>query len=77
MWKWWVREVLLHIYECVVVCIHIADKEPYGSVLTPGKLGGVMVSILAWNARYVGSIPAPGAIFLIFIISTIYIYIYI
>ena len=32
-----------------------------------GSLGGVMVSTLASNARNVGSIPALGAIFQIFI----------
>ena len=33
--------------------------------------GGVMVSTLAWDARDIGSIPALGAIFHIFITPTL------
>ena len=39
-----------------------------GRVMTSGRLGGVMVSILAQNARVVGSIPIIGTIFPILII---------
>ena len=38
-----------------------------GNVLMSGIVGGVMVSILAQHARDVGSIPALGTIFPIFI----------
>ena len=38
-----------------------------GRIGTPGSLGGVIVSIRAWNARDVGLIPALGNIFPIFI----------
>ena len=43
-----------------------------GILVTSVSLGGVMVSILARNARYVGSIPAVGTLFPIFIIPTTY-----
>ena len=45
-------------------------------IYTSGRLGGVMFSPLTWNARDVGSIPALGAIFSIFITPTTYINIY-
>ena len=57
----------------VVDFIDIADKELHrqvgyhGILLTSGSLGVVMVSTLARNARDVGSIPALGTIFTIFI----------
>ena len=56
----------------VVVCTDFSGKEPHGQagvgmVLTSGSLGGVIVSTLARNARDVGSIPALGTIFPIFI----------
>ena len=38
-----------------------------GIVVTSGSLHGVMVSTLAQNARDVGSVPALGTIFPIFI----------
>ena len=41
-----------------------------GTVVTSGSLGGVMVRMLAQNARDVGSIPTLGAIFPIFITDT-------
>ena len=51
---------------------------------TAGSLGGVMVSTLAQNARYVGSIPSVSAIFShfhhthdIYICVCVYIYIYV
>ena len=59
----------------VVVCTNLSGKEPHrqagiGKVVTSGSLGDVMVSTLAQNARGVGSIPALGTIFPIFITST-------
>ena len=36
-------------------------------VVVLGNLGGVIVKALVWNARCVGSIPALGAVFPIFI----------
>ena len=39
-------------------------------MITSGILGGVMVSILTWNARDVGSIPALCTIFPVFITPT-------
>ena len=50
-------------------------QEPHkqvgvGSIVTSGSLGGDMVSILAQNAWDVGSIPAFGTIFPIFITPT-------
>ena len=41
-----------------------------GIIVTSGTLGGVLVSTLAWSAIYVGSIPALGAMFPIFITPT-------
>ena len=59
----------------VVVCTDLSSKEPYrqacmGRVVISGRLGGVMVSTQAKSARDVGSIPLPGPIFPIFIMST-------
>ena len=56
-------------------CTNIPGKEPHiqvdvSSVVTPGSIGGVMVSTLARNVRDVGLIPALGAIFHIFITPT-------
>ena len=45
---------------------HIGRRQEAG-VMTSESLGGVMVSALAWNAIYVGSIPALGAMFAVFI----------
>ena len=55
----------------VVVCTDLSGKEPHrqvgvSMVVTSGSLGGVMVSTLDQNAKDVCSIPALGAIFLIF-----------
>ena len=52
----------------VEVCTDLSSKEPHRQVgmdrmVTSGSLGGEMVSILAQNARDVGSIPTLGAIF--------------
>ena len=59
----------------VVVSPDLSGKEQcrkvaVGRVVTSGSLGGVMVRTLAWNARDVGSIPALGTIFRIFITFT-------
>ena len=58
----------------VVGCTDLSGKEPHRQtdrcgdwVLTSGSLGGVMLRTLVQNARDVGSIPAPGALFAIFI----------
>ena len=56
----------------VVVCIKHSHKEPYRQiakdrVASLERLDGEIVSTLAQNARDVGSIPALGAIFPIFI----------
>ena len=54
-----------------MACSDLSSKEPQREVgvdrvMTSGSLGGVMV----WNTRDVGSIPALGAIFPIFITPT-------
>ena len=46
----------------VVVCINLSVKEPHSQMVTLGSLGGVMVDILARNARDVGSILALDTI---------------
>ena len=56
----------------VVVCTDLLGKETYrqigvGRMVTSGGLHGVMVSTLARNTRDVGSIPALGTTFPIFI----------
>ena len=58
-----------------IVSTDLSGIEPHrkgsmGRVVTSGSLGGLMVSTLALNARDVGSIPARGALFLIFITPT-------
>ena len=60
----------------VVVCTDLSGKQPHrqisaGSKVASGSLGCVMVSLLARNARDVGSIPALGIVFHIFIRSRI------
>ena len=68
---------VLYIYIYIiyaVVCTDLTDKEPHirvdvGKVVTSGSLGESSVSTLAWNASNVGSIPALGAIFPLFITS--------
>ena len=59
----------LHV---VVVCPDLSSKELHiqvdiGMAVTSGSLGDVMVSALVQSARDVGSIPAIGEIFPIFI----------
>ena len=56
----------------VVVCTDLSDKAPHtqvgvGRMVLSGSLGGEMVNTLSRNARDVGSIPALGATFPIFI----------
>ena len=56
----------------VVVYTYLSSKEPHrqagvSSMVTSGSLGGVMVNTLAHNVRDVGTIPALGIIFPIFI----------
>ena len=46
------------------------DRCVWGMVVTSGSLGGVMVSMLAWNVRDAISILALGTIFPIFITPT-------
>ena len=55
-----------------IVCTDFSGREQprqvdVGSVATSGSSGGAMVSTLVQNARDVGSIPALGTIFSIFI----------
>ena len=55
----------------MVVRTDLSGKESHrqggvGKVVTLGNLGGIMVTTLAWNARGVGSIPAPSEILPIF-----------
>ena len=50
-----------------VVCTDVPSKEPLrqvgvGRIGTPGSLGGVMLSTLARNVRYVGSIAPLGTL---------------
>ena len=57
------------------MCTDLSGKESHTQVgvdmvVTSGSLGGVMVSILAWNARDVDSILSLGAIFPIFTTDT-------
>ena len=59
----------------VVYCTDLSGRKPHrqvgvGTVVTSGSRDGIMVSILAWNARDVGSIPALSKIFPIFITPT-------
>ena len=55
--------------KCIVVlCTYLSEKEPHrqvgiSMVQSSGTLYGVIVNILSWNARNVGSIPALGTIF--------------
>ena len=51
----------------MVVCTDLSDKNGMGKVIRSGNLGGVMVITMARNAKDVGSIPALGSIFPIFI----------
>ena len=58
--------------DIVIVCIDLSGNELHrqvsiGIVVTSGNLYGVMVRIQAQNARDVGSLPALGTIFPIFI----------
>ena len=50
---------------------HVEREIGAGKIVTPASLDGVMASILTRKVRDVGSIPAPGAIFPIFITPTI------
>ena len=58
--------------DSAVVCTDLSAKEPHrqAGMVTSGSLGGVMVITPAPNARQVGSIPALGKIFPIFITPT-------
>ena len=61
-----VKDIEFQGDECSIVYTDLSRKELYRQVVrmvTPGSLGGGMVSTLAWNARDVGSILAPRAIF--------------
>ena len=56
----------------VVVCIDLSGKELHSqvdidTVVTSRSLGGVAVSTLTQNAKDVGSNPAVGTVFTIFI----------
>ena len=60
----------MHGYICIslIVCADLSGKEPPKQVslcrmVTSENLGGVMVSILAHNARELGSVPDLDAIF--------------
>ena len=60
-------------YECSNLHLHLS-KELHGEggldrVVTSGSLGGVMISTLGWNTRDMGSIPALGTVFPMFITS--------
>ena len=60
----------------VVVYSDLSEKESHGQVgvskvVTLGTLDSIMSSTLTWNARDLGSIPALGAIFPIFITHTL------
>ena len=62
-------------HDTEVVCTDLAGKEPHreegiSMMEISGSLCGVMVSILAWNARDMGAIPSLGTIFTIFITPT-------
>ena len=53
----------------------LSGQEPHrqvelGSMVTSGSLGGEMVSTWGQNTRYMGSIPALGKLFPIFITPT-------
>ena len=60
-----------------VVCTDLSGKEPHrqvdmGRVVTSGRIDGVMLSTLAWNAMEAVSIPAVGTLVIIFITPMIY-----
>ena len=64
--------IFIEYVTTVVVFIDLSGKEPHwhvgvGSMVTPGSLGGDVVSTLVQNARYVGLIPALGTVFPIWI----------
>ena len=64
--------VLISFNPIVVDCTDLSGKKllrqvGMGSVLTQGWLGSVIVSTLIQNAREVGTIPALGTVFPIFI----------
>ena len=66
--------LLMRYIHIVVVCTNLSGREPdinvgVGRMMISGGLGGIVVSTLAQNASDVGSIPALGEIFLIFITS--------
>ena len=68
-----ISEVILQ--NIVVACTDLCGKELHrqvgvGIVVTPGKPMGCNASTLAWNAREVGSSPALGTVFPIFIPPT-------
>ena len=72
--KNWLRlkNSVLCTFSSVVVCDYLSGKGPrkqggVGRVVTSESMCGVIVSTRARNARDVGSIPALGAIFSIFI----------
>ena len=60
------------IYTYTYICTFILVVVYLERVLTLGNLGDLMLSTLAQNAINVGSIPALGTIFLIFITSMTY-----